>query len=84
VAAGRPLQLLVTYDPAKFAIAGQETLAYWNLSPDTLTELYFHLYLNAYRRDSRMARHDAAEENWRIQDLPGSAGAASGSTARES
>jgi len=60
----------VTYAPQKFEIAGQETLAYWNLSPDTLTELYFHLYLNAYQPGSHMARDDASHEDWRIQDLP--------------
>jgi aminopeptidase N len=59
-----------TYTPAKFEIAGQETLAYWNLSPDTLSELYFHLYLNAYRPGSHMARGDAAQGNWRIENLP--------------
>lgn len=60
----------VSYAPQKFEIAGQETLAYWNLSPDTLSELYFHLYLNAYRPGSHMARADAAQENWRIENLP--------------
>jgi len=60
----------VTYAPPHFEIAGRETLAYWNLSPDTLSELYFHLYLNAYRPGSHMARRDAAHENWRVQDLP--------------
>jgi len=60
----------VSYAPQKFEIAGQETLAYWNLSPDTLSELYFHLYLNAYRPGSHMARYDASHEDWRVQDLP--------------
>jgi peptidase M1-like protein len=58
------------YTPAKFEIAGRETLAYWNLSPDTLSELYFHLYLNAYRPGSHMARHDADFEDWKIENLP--------------
>ncbi len=62
--------LSVSYAPQKFEIAGQETLAYWNLSPDTLSELYFHLYLNAYRPGSHMARYDASHEDWRVQDLP--------------
>ena len=59
-----------SYTPAKFEIAGRETLAYWNLSPDTLSELYFHLYLNAYRPGSHMARHDAYFEDWKIENLP--------------
>ncbi|HXL15538.1 MAG TPA: hypothetical protein VN972_05600, partial [Methylomirabilota bacterium] len=62
--------LSVSYAPEKFEIAGQETLAYWNLSPDTLSELYFHLYLNAFRPGSHRARHDASHEDWRMQDLP--------------
>ena len=60
----------VSYTPQKFEIAGQETLAYWNLSPDTLSELYFHLYLNAYRPGSHMARYDAGNEDWRVENLP--------------
>ena len=60
----------VSYDPKKFEIAGQETLAYWNLSPDTLSEIYFHLYLNAFRSGSHMARAGARRENWRIENLP--------------
>ena len=63
-------RMSVSYAPQRFEIAGQETLAYWNLSPDSLTELYFHLYLNAYRPGSNMARYDASQENWRIQNLP--------------
>src|SRR5439155_20999891 len=63
-------RMSVSYTPQTFEIAGQETLAYWNLSPDSLTELYFHLYLNAYRPESNLARHDASEEDWRIQNLP--------------
>ncbi len=62
--------LSVSYAPQRFEIAGQETLAYWNLSPDTLSELYFHLYLNAYRPGSHMARYDASQQSWRVQDLP--------------
>ncbi len=60
----------VTYTPAKFQIAGEETLTYWNLSPDTLPDLHFHLYLNAYRPGSHMARRNAERENWRVADLP--------------
>ncbi len=33
-------------------ISGEETLVYWNNSPDTLTYVYFHLYQNAFQPDS--------------------------------
>lgn len=63
-------RIAVSYDPERFQIAGQETLTYWNQSPDTLSELYFHLYLNAYRPGSNMARSDAVYGDWRIENLP--------------
>jgi len=62
----------VTYTPAAHQIAGQETLTYWNQSPDTLESLWFHLYLNAYRPGSHLARRSADRENWRVADLPAS------------
>jgi hypothetical protein len=33
-------------------IEGQEQLTYWNNSPDTLFDLYFHLYQNAFQPNS--------------------------------
>ena len=36
-------------DPATKQLHGTETIAYRNPSPDTLTELWFKLYLNAFR-----------------------------------
>lgn len=35
-------------------VSGSEELSYWNNSPDTLTELYFHLYQNAFQPESHM------------------------------
>ncbi|MGH7546483.1 MAG: hypothetical protein ACREKI_09900, partial [Gemmatimonadota bacterium] len=35
---------------------GRARLHYWNDSPDTLRDLYFHLYLNAFRPHSLWAR----------------------------
>ncbi len=63
-------RMSVAYSPDRYEIAGQETLTYWNQSPDTLADLYLHLYLNAYRPGSNMARYGAARENWRIMNLP--------------
>ncbi|MCB0516628.1 MAG: M1 family metallopeptidase [Bacteroidetes bacterium] len=39
-------------DGEKNIISGSENLTYWNNSPDTLYEVYFHLYQNAYTPDS--------------------------------
>lgn len=38
----------VTLDPAAKTLQGAETLIYVNASPDVLSELPFHLYLNAF------------------------------------
>jgi peptidase M1-like protein len=37
------------YEPASHQIAGFERIVYRNPSPDPLNELWFHLYLNAFR-----------------------------------
>jgi len=41
-------------DPAN-VIEGEETLTYWNNSPDELPFVYFHLYSNAQTKDSYLA-----------------------------
>lgn len=33
-------------------LTGRESLTYWNNSPDTLTELFFHVYQNAFTKGS--------------------------------
>jgi Peptidase family M1 domain len=35
-------------------ITGKQRLEYWNNSPDTLTEVYYHLYWNAFQPNSMM------------------------------
>lgn len=63
-------------------IDGQETLTYFNNSPDTLTFVYFHLYQNAFVNGSylhelerankvkvRMGRKEAAGQGTQIQEL---------------
>lgn len=41
-----------TIDETTHAISGDETLDYWNNSPDTLKEIYFHLYQEAFVKNS--------------------------------
>ena len=45
------------------------TLAYVNISPDTLREFYVHQYLNAFRPGSRWSATDAREGRVRFQHL---------------
>ncbi|MFN3490332.1 MAG: M1 family peptidase, partial [Emticicia sp.] len=39
----------VKLDPEKHTLDGKETLVWTNTSPDVITELQFHLYLNAFK-----------------------------------
>src|ERR1041385_1324807 len=45
-----------TIDEAENSISGEENLVYWNNSPDTLRYVYFHLFQNAFIKDSHL--HD--------------------------
>jgi hypothetical protein len=42
----------VTIDDVKDRVSGDEVLIYQNNSPDTLKEVYFHLYWNAFKKGS--------------------------------
>ncbi len=46
--------MAVTLDDATHRYTGTTALAYTNNSPDTLRELFFHLYFNAFRPGSEM------------------------------
>lgn len=48
---------------------GSERVRYRNASPDTLREIYFHLYLNAFRPASRWAARDSIEGRMRFNRL---------------
>ncbi len=57
----------VELDTAHHFLNGTERLIYRNNSPDTLTELFFHLYPNAYRdRSSLYARDMERMEKYRF------------------
>jgi hypothetical protein len=45
-------QIDVTVNDSKDTFFGEEILIYQNNSPDTLKELYFHLYWNAFKKGS--------------------------------
>jgi len=44
-------QIAVTLDPATKRLDGRQTLVWRNISNDAITELQFHLYLNAFRNN---------------------------------
>ena len=59
----------VRLDEATGSLSGAETITYINRSPDSLTEFYLHLYLNAFRPGSRWADRDSVEGRRRFNDL---------------
>src|SRR3954464_13553956 len=56
-------------DEGLFGIKAQGKLKYVNNSPDTLREMYFHQYLNAFRPGSRWSASDDREYRVRFQNL---------------
>ena len=50
-------------------LSARGQVRYQNESPDTLTDFYFHLYLNAFRPNSAWARHDLERGIRTFQDL---------------
>jgi len=60
-------KMSATLDPATQTITGHYDLIWWNHTDDTIPDLYFHLYLNAFknmdstfmRRDPMARRHDS-------------------------
>ena len=50
----------IEFDPADHTIEGMEKIRYMNQSPDTLREIYFHLYPNAFKKGSVMDREARA------------------------
>lgn len=56
-------------DEPSGVLSGRQHLVYRNNSPDTLRQISFHLYLNAFRPGSRWADADSLENNRRFNDL---------------
>ena len=44
-------QISARYDPAEKSVDGRETLTWTNSSPNEVTELRFHLYMNAFKNE---------------------------------
>jgi hypothetical protein len=47
-------QMEIDFDAAKHQYKGSQKLVYTNNSPDTLTKVFYHLYLNAFQPGSQM------------------------------
>ncbi len=56
-------------DESAGLLRGTQRVTYQNNSPDTLTTIAFHLYLNAFRPGSRWSDADSAEQRRRFNDL---------------
>ena len=54
-------KMSINVDAAKFTYRGTQTIQYTNNSPDELTEVYFHLYWNAFRPGSMMDERVASQ-----------------------
>src|SRR5579862_5440384 len=56
-------------DEGLHGVTAQGTLRYVNNSPDTLREMFFHQYLNAFKPHSKWSDVDTKEYRERFQDL---------------
>lgn len=66
---GIKYSIVATLDEGRTALHSRAVLTYVNNSPDTLREMYFHQYLNAFRPGSRWSDADARENRVRFQNL---------------
>ncbi len=61
--------MTATLDESQHLVHGAADLTYVNNSPDTLREMFFHQYLNAFRPGSKWSAVDAREGRERFQNL---------------
>ncbi|MDX2057742.1 MAG: M1 family metallopeptidase [Gemmatimonadales bacterium] len=61
--------ITASLDESAGMLRGTQRIRYRNESPDTLTTLSFHLYLNAFRPGSRWSDADSVEGRRRFNDL---------------
>ncbi len=64
-------QITAKYDPATKKVAGHYHLTWWNHTEDSIPDLYFHLYLNAFKnldstflRESHITRRRSVLREW--------------------
>ena len=62
-------QMTATLDEPRHLVHGTADLTYVNNSPDTLREMFFHQYLNAFRPGSKWSAVDEREGRVRFQYL---------------
>src|SRR5579884_1280131 len=62
-------EIVATLDESQSQLRATARLTYVNNSPDTLREMFFHQYLNAFRPGSKWSAVDARENRERFQHL---------------
>ena len=62
-------RIVARLDEAATRLHSRGELVYVNNSPDTLREMYFHQYLNAFRPGSKWSATDERENRERFQNL---------------
>jgi len=67
-------QMSARYDPATRRIAGHYHLTWWNHTEDSIPDLYFHMYLNAFKnmdstflREASISRRSELLKEWKAE-----------------
>ena len=67
-------QMSARFDPATKKVAGHYHLTWWNHTQDSIPDLYFHLYLNAFKnmdstfmRESSISRRSSLLKEWKAE-----------------
>ena len=67
-------QISAQFDPATKKVAGHYNLTWWNHTEDSISDLYFHLYLNAFKnmdstflREASISRRRSLLKEWKAE-----------------
>ncbi len=67
-------QISAQFDPATKKVAGHYNLTWWNHTEDSIPDLYFHLYLNAFKnmdstflREASISRRRSLLKEWKTE-----------------